>query len=85
MKLIDLHKEWMEAGMLPDAGLCWSLPKKYKSLFKLFYPLGYSKNQIKNSFWACPEIKDGGANRYSLYLSTRQTIVLLICAMEGEI
>jgi hypothetical protein len=85
MKLIDYHKRWVENGNLSKSGLCASLPKKYKKLFELFYPIKLSELCVKTTYWAAPEIKFGESGRSYTYTPTRQHIVLFICAMCGEI
>lgn len=78
-KLIDLHKEWCETGKLPKGGLCNSLPWEYIKAFSLF-----DYDQPYGEFWGCPEYEYGDSRREFEYTPTRQTIVLLICAMNNE-
>lgn len=85
MKLIDLHYKWMKNELLPDCGLCYSLPKKYKKTFYLFYPIELRDWQISAIYWADTEHESGSIKRMFTYGILRQNIVLFICAMHNEI
>ena len=81
MKLIDCYKEWMETGELPEfpGGLCSNAPDRYLKMVDMFEPI----DNNHPSYWA-----DGrctGQNKYYGFNPLRQTIVLFICAMKGEI
>jgi hypothetical protein len=91
MKLIDLYYQWMEKGRIPRDGLCNSIPSKYDLILDLFKPdelerLDMRLNGLSDAFWA-----SGLSDRESYYLLStpftplRQTIVLFICAIHGEI
>ena len=89
MKLIDLHKRWAKKGRLPDYGLChtfYNIPKEYAPLFDLFRPTGEERMALElegktSLYWA-----SGSEERlYKKYVPMRQTIVLLICAMNNEL
>lgn len=90
MKLIELHKKWMETGVLPSHGLCNSLKAKYfRTLLDLFAP-PIEANKDYVTFWAYPlTLSQEGSMSYMEmalpYTPTRQTIVLLICAIHGEL
>lgn len=91
-KLIDLHFEWMGTGVLPHFnGLCDEFKfsaHNYSETFELFEPTIREENTdlYIGSYWASDEFIMGDENnRYSGYGKIRQSIVLLICAMHGEI
>ena len=85
MRLIDLHKEWMETGQLTGkGGLCNCVPRKYKRLLNDFKPEWYGL------FWAYPlRYNQEKRRQYDScaypYTPLRQTIVLFICAIKGEL
>jgi len=86
-KLIDLHKEWMEVGKFNDrhsdggnGGLCNAVPVKYIDDLKKFEPNNDS------AYWASTKSEnDISLTAIYGYNQLRQTIVLLICAMNNEI
>lgn len=87
MKLIDLHKEWMESGKIKDrensfgdGGLCNAVPIKYYDAVSLFRPKRY-----KISWWAGGHPNQENDKLMYDYNSLRQTIVLLICAINNEL
>ena len=90
-KLIDCYKEWMEAGKLPDEGLCLCLPKKYKKTLIDIAPTNEESMQLRKegkptAYWGYG--KQGwifANNYYTDFTPLRQAIVLLICAMHDEI
>lgn len=91
MKLINLHKQWMETGKLPMDGLCCSLPEKYEECLESFDRTDEDREEARKynldpTFWASglPRRSDYRELAYA-YTPLRQTIVLLICAMEGEL
>lgn len=89
MKLIELYKKWMKSGELPDSGLCNSIQIKYEKLFLLFIPsrnecLALSKEGFDITYWASGLPADHKDEQIA-FTPLRQTIVLLICAMAGEI
>ena len=95
-KLIDLHFEWMETGTMgkpynAGGGLCYLIPVEYDHYFELLKPITTELATLEENestiFWA-----SGLQESYSeysklayLYTPRRQSIVLLICAMYGEI
>jgi len=90
MKLIDLHKEWMEKGEMPSAkngyGLCGLMPDKYKyKSFQLFVPLKSIYWKFPKMYWAHSEKPPRDSRAWKEYTPLRQTIVLLICAMNNEL
>lgn len=89
-KLINLYKEWMETGKIPGNGLCNSMPNdEYKYSLEDFAPYSSDKLGIINdgesrNYWGAglsPHHK--GVSRD--FTPLRQTIVLLICAMNNEL
>lgn len=87
MKLIDLHKEWIRTGKLSNDGLCYCVPEEYRELFELFTPtkqelISHNAEGYWTAWWGKHK-KDGYSCR--IYNSFRQTIVLLICAMNNEL
>lgn len=92
MKLIDLHKKWMEAGRIPHDGLCNCIDSPYLRTLMLFHP---NKKEFEDfgpdnsgMFWGCGLDNDfacGVFIRRNAYTPRRQSIVLLICAMHGEL
>jgi len=87
MKLIDLHKQWMETGMLPKDGLCNSLRGKYATNLKKHFDKTIGEY---GTFWAYPltyqqQIRHSYTEMALSYTPLRQTIVLLICAMNNEL
>ena len=91
MKLIDLHKEWMEGGKMPESGLCRVFSyivqeDYYWELFQLFRPTVEEKDQLisegKSSFFWGSDSENWCSTQYTPF---RQSIVLLICAMNNEL
>lgn len=91
-KLIDLYYKWVEDGKLPNIGLCDSIPKKYLKKLKLFEPDELEKISIIKRgrdvyYWGF----EYSPFKYSLdemsfsFTPLRQSIILPICAMHGEI
>ena len=95
-KLIDLHWEWMMKKQIPDGGLCVTLfSGEYYKTLKSFFPNTQELAELKDNgmaevYWGS-ETKDAkvGTEEYFKeryeYTTIRQTIVLFICAMHGEI
>lgn len=89
MKLIDLHKKWVKDLELPDYGLCHvfsNLPRKYEDRFLEFSPIFTERVQLRKEgkselYWA----SDNKNYLCYEYTPLRQTIVLLICAMNNEL
>lgn len=90
MRLIDLHKEWMEKGGFFNLGLCNALPtQKYKNTLQKFVPSKDEQEQLRYSgycdiYWGSG-LFNNDWKRFSYYTPLRQTIVLLICAMNNEL
>lgn len=94
-KLIDLHFEWMETGVLHNkcGGLCSVLSNtEYRNTLALFKPTDSETSMMHGEsavFWGSGiyfgDEYTGDGNGNALYTPRRQSIVLLICAMHGEI
>lgn len=91
MKLIDLHKKWCEKKRIPNRrGLCGVLRGKYKMLLKKFTPTKKERvdlflQGLASSYWGSGVGACDLKNKCGGYTSLRQTIVLLICAMNNEL
>jgi len=86
MKLIDLHKKWMEKGKFQDrqdadgcGGLCNAVPRKYLKILERFRPIEYK------TYWGQRFGTSTSLNQIYGYNKIRQSIVLLICAMNNEL
>lgn len=88
MKLIDLYKKWMVVGEICDrrnaggtGGLCNAVPKKYLCQIRLFEP------DCCKAYWASQTPNDDLISDKAVFglNDLRQTIVLLICAMNNEL
>jgi len=86
MKLIDLHKEWMELGHTPrNTGLCSALPQEYRTFLDPFRPTDEEKTIHELDGWCCIWWGERMFDIIGTYTDFRQTIVLLICAMNNEL
>jgi hypothetical protein len=91
MKLIYKHYEWAEKGEMEGAGLCCSMPNEYRYILELFKPTKEEyilliDNGNSMSFWASGLNYNADFDDIAFkYTPLRQNIVLLICAMEGEL
>ena len=91
MKLIDKHYEWVEKGEMDDVGLCGSIPDGYFSILEMFKPtteafeILFDDNESINFWGSGLTHADSLDDRRHKYTPLRQNIVLLICAMEGEL
>lgn len=91
MKLIDKHFQWMKVGRLPNTnGLCAPLSEEeYNISFSLLRPTAQqARKQPNYCWWGRESFSEGqiiDSREYEKYNSFRQTIVLFICAMHGEI
>lgn len=91
-RLIDLHWEWMEKGTLNKSGLCDELSNtKYEETLYIFEPSIIEERELLfegefNTFWGSGLDYDAEYNSsHPIYTPRRQSIVLLICAIHGEI
>ena len=76
-----MHKLWMEDGQMFSDGLCNNLFSEDMEYLMLFNPDGFKQN-----YWAYGEDEfPSFKNIMYDYTPLRQTIVLLICAMKGEL
>lgn len=77
----------MEAGRMDEKGLCSEVVgTKYDTLLECFDPSYEERSRwgIYTGYWASGmDVFD--FRKHYTYTPLRQTIVLLICAMEGEI
>lgn len=90
MKLIEMHKSWMDKGELDVNGLCNSLKGTvYEEILELFEPECNPLNTQTDVYWGYSGINVLFApNEHFVkyqYTPLRQTIVLLICAMHNEL
>ena len=93
-KLIELHKKWMEAGKITGEipnGLCHEITGSYRDKFILIMPSDeelviLEKDGFDTAYWAS-ELPESESNKRlsENYGALRQTIVLLICAMNNEL
>ena len=88
-KLIDLHYKWKKQKLIPNLGLCNSIPDKYQETLDLFEPdvqeeLALIKDEECPTYWGSG-CKVHDPMRYHAYTLRRQYIVLFICAIHGEI
>jgi hypothetical protein len=91
MKLIDLYHEWMETGKIKEhpksmgaGGLCNAVPPKYLKTLELLEP----DDDDYTTFWGNENYAYGADVASDIeyqFTPRRQTIVLLICAIHGEI
>lgn len=94
MKLIDLYKSWLMQGIITRNGLCNSLPSRYKRQLMKFYPTADEWKNF-NHFYNRPQgywghngevdLMSDRARTSKEFSPLRQTIVLLICAMNNEL
>lgn len=95
-KLIDHYKEWMETGSLGHTGLCCVFEQRrkgilseYESTFDLFRPdhedyFNLNREDLATTFWGSG-VSLYDDNRLFTFTPLRQTIVLLMCAMNDEL
>lgn len=78
---LDLHKEWMWNGRLPDDGLCYCIDN-HKNIFNLFIPTEDELDVLDNEgldrdFWASGLSFSGNVIECCEgYTPLRQTIIL---------
>jgi hypothetical protein len=75
MKYLRFYEECMRAGRMPKSGLCSSIMAQ--ELRELFQP----ESVQWYDYWAS---EDWGEDTF-VFNETRQTIVLLLAAMNGEL
>lgn len=80
-KYLPLYYKWMEAGQLPEFGLCCSLERYdgYDQLLLLFAP---EDRWEACGFWAATP--GNWEDELQQFTPLRQTIVLLMAALNGE-
>lgn len=88
--ILDLYKEWMEKGKIPDLGLCWSLPEEIECSYE-FYLISptdadfglLSKKGLSCTFWGSG-LAMWDEDRGWKMTALRQTLILLLAALNGE-
>lgn len=90
---LDCYNRWMEAGKLPDKGLCNSLkhettPEQYQ-IFNSLNPCDEDWNELLKSnysmvYWAS-ELHQCDWNRQQSFNELRQNIVLFCAAINNEL
>jgi hypothetical protein len=82
----------MESGLLPDEGLCGCLNfNSDNALFHLITPTSQDLDNLKmqclsSSYWAYGGgVMDRGYEKMFSFTELRQTIVLFLAAMNGEL
>ena len=89
MNLIDLHKGWYDGRKLKSYfggnGLCHAIPENYQEYLSLFRPDNSYDLGFPRMYWAHSENPPRDKRAWEEYTSLRQTIVLLICAMNNEL
>jgi hypothetical protein len=90
-RYLPLYEEWMEKGSIPGKGLCGSLDKEGRELLKNFVPTDEDANVLMEDDWGSwywgsglKYSDDVIEQRYS-FTPLRQTIVLLMAAMNNEL
>jgi hypothetical protein len=88
-KHLKFYKDCMSTGRLPDFGLCYSLGGR---LLQLFTPTIEEKFQLEDEglcpiYWAYGVSDDfkNDEERWHSFSSLRQTIVLLMAAINNEL
>jgi hypothetical protein len=92
-KHIEFYEACMKTGKTPNSGLCNCTGPGWgglnEELLKLFEPNKQEKRQLEYSgmsyvYWASG-VKIDHPDAYWTFTSLRQTIVLLMAAMSGEL
>jgi hypothetical protein len=92
-ELLNLHKEWLKKGYLPEAGLCSSLPQEYWKNLNNLSPTKEDfaelhKEFTSTMFWGFGFPFDASVNtednRTKAYTPLRQTLVLLLAETLDE-
>lgn len=90
MKYLPLYYKWMNTGQLPSYGLCHSFGDSMHEQLSLFEPQDSEEYPYmkEDYIWRCFWAADGetnGRNKMSEFTPLRQTIVLFLAAMNGEL
>jgi hypothetical protein len=91
-KYLPLYEEWIKTGKIEDdvdrltgwGGLCNTVlgNEENKDMLKLFEPL--NGEHSGTNFWAA-DLPHGDSNRVYGFTPMRQTIVLFLAAINGEL
>jgi hypothetical protein len=90
-RYLPLYEEWMENGSIPGEGLCGSLDKEGQELLKNFVPTNEDENVLMEDdysieYWGSGlKYSDDVIEKMYSFTPLRQTIVLLMAAMNGEL
>ncbi len=91
MTFLQCYYDWMEAGRLPEGGLCSSTPGKLRGTLKLFEPTGDDFRRIhlellSSIYWGSGlSVIDDSEKRMWSFTHLRQTIILFCAAINGEL
>lgn len=88
-KYLPLYEKWMETGRIPNNGLCNSIGSRKLSVFRPSRKYSEARGYFHDYwYWGY----DGKANynlrldyKWHKFTPLRQTIVLLMAAMAGEL
>lgn len=84
-KYLPLYKEWMERGSLPKGGLCccFEYDDRAYNLLMIFHPTEEECSEYGHGigWWGRVRYVEG----ITEFTDTRQNIVLLMAAMNGEL
>jgi hypothetical protein len=91
MKFLTLYSRWSSTGLLPDIGLCNSVPYELKDVLNDFGPTKeeieeLASEGLSKGCWGSglPLIEDNADRRFYEFTPLRQTIILLCAALNGE-
>lgn len=90
MKYLKFYYECLEKGEIPHNGLCncfgisyddttWAPSEDYGDDLRLFFP---NESGVNSGYWAC---EFNSVNNHRLFTPLRQTIVLFLAALNGEL
>lgn len=82
---LKMYREWMEAGKMPNSGLCFYF--QHDELFGLFVPSSLEEIELTTEklpvlFWGAETYKELAQFGFG---PRRQTIVLFLAAMNNEL
>lgn len=90
--LLDMYKEWLEAGKLPEEGLCKCIKSKaHEELLDLFNPSFNERVELaqvgfSSMFWGSGlMVSDDHFQIWYSFTPMRQTILLFMAAMNNEL
>jgi len=87
-RFIDLYYDWMQDGIMPQEGLCNSVPWQLKGIFFDLQPFLYEKEQLREEgfcevLWASG-LPEGHKEEWYSFTPLRQTIILLCACINNE-